>query len=74
MVNPKAEWLLHTCITWTTSLLGLLPRPTYTRENNFRLIRKLNRHTLQYLTFLSVFPLNWNNTISLTQSLTMWWG
>ena len=50
--NPKAEWLLHTCSTWTTCLHGLLPRLTYPRENNWRLIRKLNRHKLHFPCYL----------------------
>ena len=80
-VNPKAEWLLHTCITWTAWLLGLLPRLTYTRENNIRLIRKLNRHKLHFLTIMDglwlrseLFDRMWFFLPHLSRYLTSQWS
>ena len=63
-VNPKDEWLLHTFSTWTACLLGHLLRLKYTKENHFRLIRKLDRQYFDYnvvtntFTFHTVFPPN----------------
>jgi len=50
--------------TWTACLLGHLLRLKYTKENHFRLIRKLDRQYFDYnvvtntFTFHTVFPPN----------------